>query len=281
MNITMISLSDLPKEVLCMLILKMGTGRMADVREIARLKVTCRSMLDAGQAAVEQLVALLFDVKTASTACLAEALCEACEHGYADVVRLLLARPGIDVNARDGDGEAPLSEACEHGREAVVRLLLAHPGIDVNARDGQALRVSCLNGREAVVRLLLAHPGIQVNAYNGEALRVACEWGHEAVVRLLLAHPGIDVNAKDNAMDGDGRRTPPLIRACYNGHEAVVRLLLAHPGIDVNARDEEGSAPLGWACSRGHVAVVRLLLAHPGIDDRIPAKLFVDYISQR
>lgn len=51
-----------------------------------------------------------------------------------DVMQLLLGVEGIDVNGRAGRfRHAPLAYACDAGSEKVVELLLAHPGIDVNA----------------------------------------------------------------------------------------------------------------------------------------------------
>ena len=56
--------------------------------------------------------------------------CE-CQEGHAEVVRLLLAHPGTDVNLATSDaGFTPLMAASLH--PDVVQLLLAHPDIDVN-----------------------------------------------------------------------------------------------------------------------------------------------------
>ena len=46
----------------------------------------------------------------------------ACFEGRAEVVRLLLAYPGVDANATDVVGDAPLNCACSEGHAAVVRL---------------------------------------------------------------------------------------------------------------------------------------------------------------
>ena len=74
--------------------------------------------------------------------------------------------------------------------DAAPELLLAAPGIDVNAKDKYgftALMGASRNGYAAVVELLLAAPGIDVNELQqvNRALLNASEKGHAAVVTLL------------------------------------------------------------------------------------------------
>jgi len=79
------------------------------------------------------------------------------------VVRLLLARDGVDANAKHNDGWTPLILAAQNGHESVIRLLLAKAGVDANAKhkDGWTpLMLAAQNGHEAVVRLLLASDGV-------------------------------------------------------------------------------------------------------------------------
>jgi len=65
-------------------------------------------------------------------------------------VRLLLAAPGVDVNAANAGGGTPLCIACQLRRVEIVRLLLGAPEVDVNA-----------NGHTAI-QLTRRHPGIIV-----------------------------------------------------------------------------------------------------------------------
>jgi ankyrin repeat protein len=95
------------------------------------------------------------------------------------------------VDARDDDGQTPLSRAVERGRGAVVRLPLATGKVDVDARDD--------DGRTPQSR--------------------AVERGHEAVVRLLFATGKADVDSRDS----NGRT--PLSIADGGGHETVVKFL--------------------------------------------------------
>ena len=83
------------------------------------------------------------------------------------IVGLLLNARGINVNLAAPDGTTPLCIAAFHGYEEVVRLLLAAPNINVNARGGfnsaTALFFAAQQGQEEIVKLLLAARGINVN----------------------------------------------------------------------------------------------------------------------
>ncbi|KAF2179509.1 hypothetical protein K469DRAFT_300743 [Zopfia rhizophila CBS 207.26] len=161
---------------------------------------------------------------------------------------------GIDINSKDGGdeydgGRTALSYAAERGHEAVVKLLLAKDGVDINSKAGYrgrtALSYAAKEGHGAVVKLLLAKDGVDINSKDGvdygigrrTALSYAAEEGHEAVVKLLLAKDGVDIN-------GSGSRTA-LSYAAERGHEAVVKLLLAKDGVDINGSGQ-AAAREGW-----------------------------------
>ncbi|KIW94840.1 uncharacterized protein Z519_04818 [Cladophialophora bantiana CBS 173.52] len=90
----------------------------------------------------------------------------ACLYGHESMVKLLLGRGDVRVNATNDDGDTPLHAAVTKGREAIVKLLLEHGDIDVNATNkfGETPLVSALIGRrEAVARLLLERSDIKVD----------------------------------------------------------------------------------------------------------------------
>ncbi len=168
-----------------------------------------------------------------------------------DIVRRLLAAPGIDINAKDKDGNTALIVAVKREHTAIVDLLLAAPGIDINAKDrlgDTALIVAVKRGTRsraptAIVDLLLAAPGIDidVNAEGSQpvdwtALTWAASEGHADIVRRLLA-AGADVDAKTN------NGATALMWAASEGHAAMVRQLLA-AGADVDAKDNYGTTAL-------------------------------------
>jgi hypothetical protein len=140
---------------------------------------------------------------------------------------IALFENGYDPDVKDTDGQSPLSWAAANGREAVVKLLLAKEGVDPDSKDGwdgqTPLSWAAKNGHEAVVKLLLAKEGVDPDSKDGRYGQTPLSWaaknGHEAVVKLLLAKEGVDPDSKD----GSGQT--PLSWAAKNGHEAVVTLL--------------------------------------------------------
>lgn len=51
------------------------------------------------------------------------------------VVKLLLAKDGVDPDFKDEQNRTPLSWAARNGYEAVVSLLLAKAGVDPDSKD--------------------------------------------------------------------------------------------------------------------------------------------------
>ncbi len=58
--------------------------------------------------------------------------------GQVDVVRLLLARKGVEINNSTADGATALIYASQQGHVEVVQILLARQGVEVNktTQDG-------------------------------------------------------------------------------------------------------------------------------------------------
>ena len=114
-------------------------------------------------------------------------------YGNVNVVRMLLAVDGIDVNHADRDGRTALLMASRSGYVDVVQALLDVEGIDVNKADRRgytALMAASRWGHVNVVRMLLAVDGIEVNKRDGigyTALRHAKRHSKRDVVRELLA----------------------------------------------------------------------------------------------
>ena len=78
------------------------------------------------------------------------------------VVRLIIER-GADVNARDGDGRAPIHQAVAYGRHDVARMLLdAHAdptmGCKSNGADNSTLHQATLKGDSEMIQVLLKAP---------------------------------------------------------------------------------------------------------------------------
>ena len=169
-------------------------------------------------------------------------------HGSGDVetVRLLLAVPGVDVNAKyehfvwEGysmftHGFTVLMHAAEKGHAEIVKALLEVDGIDVNAADGEgvtALTFAALGRHTEVVLALLAVPTIDVNAGHPwpSALFFASVFGDVDIVRALVATGRVDINALIEYYDVDEMRTvhtTALMGAAAAGTAEVVSVLLA------------------------------------------------------
>ncbi len=196
--------------------------------------------------------------------------------GSEDKLRELLSRPGILIDARQGDGTTPLYRAGLADNAAAFKLLLDR-GADVNNRNQDNLWTILLcaaaENHTAIAELALACPGIEINAVDdlqNTALHIAAGRGHERIVELLLRHPEIRVNLQDH------RGWTPLSQAAFFGRAEVVRRLLARPELEVNYVDQDRQTPLFHAASAGQIDTVRLLLADPrtnsGISNR-PARL--------
>ena len=59
----------------------------------------------------------------------------AAENGHEAVVRLLLEKEDVDINAKDNEGMTSLLQAVRCGKDAVARLLLKRVDIDINAKN--------------------------------------------------------------------------------------------------------------------------------------------------
>ena len=91
-------------------------------------------------------------------------LWEICRQGNLEELRNAL-QAGADPNSRRLD-DTCLMVAVRAHREEVVDLLLAQPGIEVNAKDGTnrtAMHWACSSGTVGIMSKLLAVPGVLMN----------------------------------------------------------------------------------------------------------------------
>jgi ankyrin repeat protein len=192
----------------------------------------------------------------------------AAEYGYVAVIKLLLAKDGVDPDSEDNDGWTPLSRAADNGREAVVKLLLATNRVDPDSKgiDGRTpLSLAATKGYETVIKLLLATNRVDPDskAKDGRTpLMYAALGGHEAVVKLLLARNDVNPDSKHTETSHT-----PLSIAAAKGHKAVIKLLLATNRVDPDSRAKNGRTPLAYAALEGHEAVVNLLLEAGAVAD--------------
>ncbi len=118
------------------------------------------------------------------------ALMAACSKGYTNIVKLLLAVPGVDVNAA--------KVSCVSGKRlhAVISPRYFRCEAEVWqegwVRGRVSLEVDCVGGG-----LWLGFVAGSVQEDGWTALMVACSKGATDVVEMLLAVPGVDVNVAD------------------------------------------------------------------------------------
>ena len=92
-----------------------------------------------------------------------------------EVVDLLLAQPGLDVNAKNDNNRTALHYACDKGNIAILSKLLAVPGILVNERDsdgGTPITWAIIYGKPEAVRMMAAveEVDLDVRCNNGRSL---------------------------------------------------------------------------------------------------------------
>jgi ankyrin repeat protein len=187
----------------------------------------------------------------------------AVDDGNETILRLLLTRKEVDVNATDNYEKTALVRACMSERDeyrGCVRLLLSREDIDVNVKDktgSTALLGARDRGHVGIVKLLLEREDIDLNLKDKSGVSTliwACLCGHESIVKLLMEREEVDVNAK--AMDGE----TALTCAYRRNYKSIVKLLLEREEVDVNAKQRRGTTALIWACYQGYESIVKLLL---------------------
>lgn len=181
-------------------------------------------------------------------------LVQAAIEGDAEAFKSLNGRE--DLNASDENGWTALHIAAREGNVEIVRLLLAQPGIEVNSMNkwkSTPLMIAAGSGNLAIIDLLLRHPrtaiDMQAEYYRRTALIEAAVRGHISVVKALVAH-GANVNVADKT-----GRNSALIEALKNGHDNVSVFLLRSGLVDFSDRDLRLQAAI-W-CGSGRNEVLR------------------------
>ncbi|KPM43212.1 hypothetical protein AK830_g3350 [Neonectria ditissima] len=208
------------------------------------------------------------------------ALCCAAEHGYADIVRVLLQSADVDRNSRDRWFEqTPLNLAAMKGHVEVVKVLLGDDLVRPNIPDNETrtpIFNAFANGHEEIVDLLWEHDDVypmaglllfgssgfsasvmdhdaiepfvgrgvsRVNFKNRSgktAMHFTAERGIQTNTNFLLDH-----GAEADVQDGSGRT--PLSYAAGLGQCTSIQQLLAVDKVEPNKRDHLGRSPLCWS----------------------------------
>ena len=164
-----------------------------------------------------------------------------------------LLQQGFDPNAPHEQGQVALFLAMREGSVQVAALLLAQPGIRVdavNANDETPLMMAALRGNLAWAQRLIER-GAQVNRAGWTPLHYAASGPEPKLVALML-----DRGANVDARSPNG--STPLMMAARYGPEASALQLLER-GASRQARNERDMTAADFARSAGRDALAKRL----------------------
>ena len=193
-----------------------------------------------------------------------EGFFKAAENGDAMAVDGFVSA-GINVNAKDQNGDTALTATAARGDAKIVDLLL-RGGADVNAkgRNGwTALLLALQDEHDEATDILLNQPALDVKALTPEgmtSLMLAVWHQKDRFVRTLVQR-GSELNHQDK--DGD----TAVHGAALYGNVGILGALL-DAGANPNMKNKLGGTALMWAAAYGHDDVLRLLLSR-GADPKL------------
>ena len=193
------------------------------------------------------------------------ALMHAATNSNAAVVEMLLAREDICTRVQSPLGQTALDYAIAQGNQCIIQLLMSAKDYKPQtcALRSTGLRLDKLTDKAQMVATMLSRKDFNPNAQmnNGiTALHGAVAAGDVEMVNVLLMREDLDPNLRTTA----GRT--PLSFAAQLGYEAVVRVLLLREDTNVALEDNEGRNAISYAAANGHDAVQKLLSSRNDVD---------------
>jgi ankyrin repeat protein len=197
------------------------------------------------------------------------ALMLASEHGYQNIVTLLLEHYQIDLDIQSKPfGTTALTYAVAKNHVEIVRKLIdrkANVNLSNNNNNNNkdndnetALMIASKNGNQNIVALLLESDQIDLNIqsrrFGTTALTYAVAENHVEIARKLI-------NRKANVNLTNNDNETALMIASRNGNQNMVTLLLESDHIDLNTQHAHlGNTALIHAVTENHVEVVKKLI---------------------
>jgi len=176
---------------------------------------------------------------------LEDQLYTAAEQNRVDRVKELLRNEAINVNGGYQMGAVtPLHVACALGHADVVRVLLGHPGVDVNQKSSGGstpFLFAAANGNVEAVVAMLEDQRAEINQSNlpgATGIWHAASSGHVDVVKWILAS-GRDVNLSVKCM-GANVIEKARIEAKFDTVELLERFLANPVEVRAEVRRELG-----------------------------------------
>ena len=186
-----------------------------------------------------------------------------------EIVRLLIARNDIDLNAQNEKGATVLHMAVDSCKKTLNPVL----GSQENEMPGfltSGLRMGSFysystnrKNRRKLIKILLNCTNLDPNILNKEQdtpLHMAVSLQDKRALRALLKCKNIQVNTI-----GQGGRTP-LHEAAMSNYSKGTKWLLSQPDIDINFKDAYGATPLHKAVSDSSLKAMKRLLLRSEID---------------
>ena len=197
-----------------------------DFDPLLRLPALYNNALGAALSKEQPAIALLMIQSAPTDAYLSdeEVLYSVVKRENIEVLQAFLAQPKFDVNAKVY-GKPFLLRLVEMNNEAGVKLLLARPELDPNARDknGRTALHAANDARSAAIAaLLLADGRVDPNAVDGEgnsALHGAADFGDVGVLKTIANDKRTDCNLLNKKGES------PLLVAASSDMELVDALM--------------------------------------------------------
>jgi hypothetical protein len=148
---------------------------------------------------------------------------------------------GLDPNSLSEQGQHALYLAIRDDSPQVLTMLLAWPGVDLNVRNSVGetpLMMAALRGNLGVMKKLLA-AGVPAHQEGWSPLHYAATGRSTEAVAMLL-----DLGVPIDAPSPNG--STPLMMAARYGAESSVELLVKR-GADLKRRNERQMTPLDFA----------------------------------
>jgi len=181
----------------------------------------------------------------------------------------ILVEAGADLTAGDETGYTPLHAAVDFGCTEVVRYMLARGGVNIDALDDRGYSPLLLAARNSydkkstvdILQALLDAGCSGINSEDPTTLQTpligAAFAGHVGAMRAMIDH-GADVHAFELE-----HLFTTLHFAALSGNPKTIDVLV-EAGADPNDPDDRGMTCLHWAAGTKNADVVQAILRHGG-----------------